>query len=60
MNFNEVGESISAHYLLTLVFRIKGFGNNLFCVDKCSDITNDQLGISGETGTVARISVFIE
>ncbi len=26
----------------------------------CSDITNDQLGISGETGTVARISVFIE
>ncbi len=26
----------------------------------CSDITNDQLGISGETGMVARISVFIE
>ncbi len=26
----------------------------------CSDITNDQLGISGETGTVAQISVFIE
>ncbi len=26
----------------------------------CSDITNDQLGISGETGSVAQISCFIE
>ncbi len=26
----------------------------------CSDITNTLVGISGETGTVARISMFIE
>ncbi len=40
-------------------------GPSILCVERlirdvCSDITNTLVGISGETGPVARISVFIE
>ncbi len=38
--------------------RITGFFAPLIA-DLCSDITNDQLGISGETDAVVRISMFI-
>ena len=38
----------------------RNFDHLVWAIARCSDITNTLVGISGETGLVARISCFIE